>query len=242
MRSNISLQSHGSVGTSSRTSTRVSICTVVAVVLRSCDHDRVLRSWSAYSLTAISATPTTALSSHGPQAVVLTYSLNLTKQRTVTPMAETQLASRRTSTLLIIVLFLLFNLCYDWTFLKSAPEARRAVRRPLHPDEAIARCRSLQATPGPAADFHTRTESDRFERGTTPVLVRNARIWTGRVQGLEVFDGDILLDGGLIKAVGRVNEELLGELEELTVVDAQGYAHSSCCSCTLSERTVTVLG
>ena len=136
-------------------------------------------------------------------------------------------ASRRTSTLLIIVLFLLFNLCYDWTFLSPSPSSHRTVHIPRDASATLARCRALTRTPGPAASFqtHTRTKSDRFEAGTKPVLVRNARLWTGRLEGREVFVGDVLLDGGIIRAVaqGRISEKLLGEMRNLTVVEADGY-------------------
>ena len=142
----------------------------------------------------------------------------------------TPFASRRTSTLLIIALFLLFNLCYDWTFLSpssSPSSSRRTVHVPYDASATLARCRALTRTPGPAASYRprTRTKSDRFEAGTKPVLVRNARVWTGRLEGREVFVGDVLMDGGVIRAVaqGRVDDELLGKMRDLTVVEADGY-------------------
>ncbi|KAF7792287.1 hypothetical protein EIP86_003323 [Pleurotus ostreatoroseus] len=140
----------------------------------------------------------------------------------------TPFASRRTSTLLIIALFLLFNLCYDWTFLYPSPtsSSHRTIHIPRDASATLARCRALTRTPGPAASFqtHTRTKSDRFEAETKPVLVRNARLWTGRLEGREVFVGDVLLDGGIIRAVaqGRISEKLLGEMRNLTVVEADG--------------------
>ena len=143
-------------------------------------------------------------------------------------MADVQFASRRTSTLLLIVLFLLFNLCYDWTFLGGAPDHPRTVTVPLHAQENVAKCRALQLKPGPAEDFYNRTASDRFQAGTGPVLVQNARIWTGRVQGLEVLSGDLLLDGGIIKAVGHVARALRESYSDITVVDAQGCVIANC--------------
>ncbi|KAJ3553840.1 hypothetical protein NM688_g3408 [Phlebia brevispora] len=137
-------------------------------------------------------------------------------------MVEVQFASRRTSTLLLITVFLLFNLCYDWTFLKSTPEGQRTVAVPLHAEEISAKCRSLQLTPGPPLNFYNRSVSDRYEVGTKPVLVRNAKIWTGGVQGLEVLDGDLLLAGGIIRAVGHVGKKLLEEYSEITVIEAHG--------------------
>lgn len=55
------------------------------------------------------------------------------------------------------------------------------------------------------------------------MLIQNAKIWTGRVQGLEVFTGDLLLDGGLIKAVGSVSQTMLNEFEDITIINAHGY-------------------
>ena len=48
-------------------------------------------------------------------------------------------------------------------------------------------------------------------------------IWTGRLDGTEVIYSDILLNNGLISAVGRVDKELLGSLQnELVTVEAHG--------------------
>jgi hypothetical protein len=40
-------------------------------------------------------------------------------------------------------------------------------------------------------------------------LLRNATIWTGGINGLEIVKGDMLLDRGLIKAVGRIGPGVL---------------------------------
>ena len=39
-----------------------------------------------------------------------------------------------------------------------------------HITRALDRCRSLTVPPGPPADFHTRSASDRFEPGTRPTV------------------------------------------------------------------------
>jgi cytosine/adenosine deaminase-related metal-dependent hydrolase len=56
------------------------------------------------------------------------------------------------------------------------------------------------------------------------VLIRNATIWTGRVNGLEIIKGDLVLEKGLIKAVGVVPKDILTALEkeDPEVVDAKG--------------------
>ena len=54
-----------------------------------------------------------------------------------------------------------------------------------------------------------RTESDRFVPGTRPVLLRNGNIWTGARNGTEIVYGDVLLDKGLVVAVGYIPQALL---------------------------------
>lgn len=75
---------------------------------------------------------------------------------------------------------------------------------PPDAQEILHKCRMLKATPGPSEDFFSRTVSDRYEPGTSAVLLKNATIWTGRESGKEVIHGDVLLDKGLIKAVGDI--------------------------------------
>ena len=52
--------------------------------------------------------------------------------------------------------------------------------------------------------------------------LQNATIWTGRVNGLEVLKGDILLDAGLIKKVGVVDDALIDQYTNLARVNANG--------------------
>ena len=96
---------------------------------------------------------------------------------------------------------------------------------PLHSSQAviIAKCHHLQMQAGPPQDFHIRTHSDRFEEGTRPVLVKNAKIWTGEKNGTEVIQGDILMDHGIIKNIGYLQSRLLESYgERLVVLDAKG--------------------
>lgn len=50
---------------------------------------------------------------------------------------------------------------------------------PPHITKALDRCRSLTLLPGPPADFHARSASDRFEAGTNPTVIppRLCRGW-----------------------------------------------------------------
>lgn len=100
----------------------------------------------------------------------------------------------------------------------------RRVPLPPHASQTLARCRDLNTLPGPPADFHEREESDRFVPGTSPVLIVNATIWSGFDGGKETFSGDVLLDKGLIKWIGRglssKTKSLYGQ--NLIEIDAEG--------------------
>lgn len=131
---------------------------------------------------------------------------------------------RRTSSLLIIAVFLVFNLCYHVTYFSNHGH-RTSVQVPLHASVTLSKCRALHVKPSPPSNFHDRDVSDRFVRDTRPVLIRNATVWTGRVQGLEIIQGDVLLDGGIIKQVGHISEEILSAYSNLVSVDAHGYVY-----------------
>ncbi|KAG8777703.1 hypothetical protein FRC12_000242 [Ceratobasidium sp. 428] len=87
--------------------------------------------------------------------------------------------------------------------------SHRSRTLPPHATTALSRCKSLHEKPGPPRSFWSRTVSDRFEPGTPPTLIQNATIWTGGDDGYEIVLGDVFLDRGLIKAVGRVPQALL---------------------------------
>jgi imidazolonepropionase-like amidohydrolase len=74
----------------------------------------------------------------------------------------------------------------------------------------------------PPKDFFSRSESDRYVAGTPPTLIRNATIWTGRFDGHEVVSGDVLLDKGIIKGVGEVEQSVIDSYSNLVVIDAKG--------------------
>jgi hypothetical protein len=76
----------------------------------------------------------------------------------------------------------------------------------------LAECAALDLT-SPAELGGKRTVSDRFVAGTKPVLLVNGTIWTaneGDEHGQEIlYGGSVLLENGLIKAVGRSKKEVL---------------------------------
>ncbi|KAK4688544.1 hypothetical protein P7C73_g1572, partial [Tremellales sp. Uapishka_1] len=83
----------------------------------------------------------------------------------------------------------------------------------------LEQCDYISTIPGPSASFSKRKVSDRFEPGTKPILLKNATIWTGNGNGTEVIEGDLLMDNGLVKAIGEVD---LAGLRDIQVVDVEG--------------------
>ncbi|TDL29918.1 hypothetical protein BD410DRAFT_823894 [Rickenella mellea] len=83
------------------------------------------------------------------------------------------------------------------------------------------RCAALKVPPGPPLDFHNRVVSDRFVQGTSPVLIRNATIWSGANNGTEIIHGDILLDQGLVKALGHIPPNLISNTPGVRVINVE---------------------
>ncbi|KAF9462479.1 carbohydrate esterase family 9 protein [Collybia nuda] len=93
---------------------------------------------------------------------------------------------------------------------------------PINAAEILQKCQSFDIPPGPPQDFHLRAQSDRFQAGTQATLLKNATVWTGRVSGYEIIQGDILLDMGLIKAIGHVEQSVLDTYTDLMTIDIAG--------------------
>lgn len=95
--------------------------------------------------------------------------------------------------------------------------------RPKDSSAITSLCRRLNSRMGPQSDFFGRSHSDRFEDGTLPTLIQNAKIWTGRQNGTEVLRADILLDKGIVKSIGRLRGPTIHQYgKELQVIDAKG--------------------
>ncbi|KAI0690099.1 hypothetical protein BC835DRAFT_1281669 [Cytidiella melzeri] len=142
-----------------------------------------------------------------------------TGTRTVEP-------NRRTSSLTLLAIFVLINVWYYSNHLSSPLTDPRSskiiIPIPLHATETLEKCRLLHIKPGVPEGFYERKVSDRFQDGTKKVVIRNATIWTGRVQGLEIVTGDLVLDGGIIRTVGPVGDEEFEGRADVEVVDAHG--------------------
>jgi hypothetical protein len=92
----------------------------------------------------------------------------------------------------------------------------------LNADEILRRCRSLNVLPGPPPAFHSRDISDRYEPGTNATWIKNGVIFTGEGNGTVVINGDLFLDKGIVRAIGRIPGWMLDQAENLTTVDAHG--------------------
>ena len=161
----------------------------------------------------------------GPQTTTA-----MTKRAHILPVdAHSATPPRKFKGKLIIALTALTSLQLYLISLSSPALFHRASQLPLHAEHSLARCASLKIAAGPSANFHDRSESDRFVAGTKATLVHNARIWTGENNGTEILRGDVFIDKGLIQGVGNINLRALGvdvddmvARGELNVVDAHG--------------------
>ncbi|PIL26899.1 hypothetical protein GSI_10037 [Ganoderma sinense ZZ0214-1] len=102
------------------------------------------------------------------------------------------------SSLILLVVFQVCHLFRSITITVSESE-------PPDATGILDKCSLLNTKPGPPPDFYARAQSDRFVAGTKPTLIKNATIWTGGDNGLEVLHADILLDRGLIKQIGQID-------------------------------------
>jgi len=114
--------------------------------------------------------------------------------------------------------YLDINAIYEYWPLANASIRHRV---PTNAQQTLARCASLSALPNPPEYFLEREISDRFEPGTNSTLIRNATIWTGRDNGTEVIHGDLLLENGLVKAMGIIAANHILGTHNLTEVNAQ---------------------
>ena len=112
-----------------------------------------------------------------------------------------------------------------------------------HRHKLLEQCKAIQTPAGPPKHYrpesriakpHERKHgkkgkgSDRFVPGTPPTLIKNAKIWTGTHNGTYIIHGDILVDQGLVIAVGHVPAHLIDkyipkhskERKEMVVLDA----------------------
>ncbi|EKM59751.1 uncharacterized protein PHACADRAFT_181721 [Phanerochaete carnosa HHB-10118-sp] len=146
------------------------------------------------------------------------------------PFVEAAIRSRRSATvkrplllaLCATIATLSLYACNFYLASSSRNPETRIHRVPAHAGQILRQCASLKATPKPPHDFHTRAQSDRFEPGTRPTLIKNARVWTGARNGTETVKGDVLLEGGVVKGIGYIPQTLLNNLKDPATVEANG--------------------
>jgi hypothetical protein len=93
---------------------------------------------------------------------------------------------------------------------------------PVNAQEILNRCAVLKATPVVPQAFRSRKSSERYEYGHNATLIRDATIFTGKDEGREIIRGDVLLDKGVVRGVGRIPARTIDEAENLTIVEAHG--------------------
>jgi len=112
--------------------------------------------------------------------------------------------------------------CFPAVSSSDGPE-KHLTAPPRNAQQVISKCAELNTLPSPPKDFYSREQSDRFDPSLAPkhpVVVRNATILTGEVaEGLEVVFGDVLLEKGIIKAVGNIGV-VDGQIEEIQANEA----------------------
>ncbi len=132
--------------------------------------------------------------------------------------------ARRTPVLLLTLCAAVATLtvyaCNFYLVSSSRDAPARLQHVPFNAQQLLDQCASLKAVPGPREDFHARAQSDRFEEGTRPTLIKNAHIWTGARNGTETVVGDVLLSGGVVKGIGYVPSLVLDDLTDLVTIEA----------------------
>lgn len=128
-------------------------------------------------------------------------------------LTPTRKRGKRTFATALVVLYAFLQ----FGFLRMRNTAEITTRRAA----ILQQCEYIKSPAGPPHGFRNRTHSDRHVVGTNPLWLRNAKIWTGARNGTEFIFGDILLDNGLIKAVGYIPPRLL-QHPELQIEDAKG--------------------
>ncbi|KAK0218162.1 hypothetical protein IW262DRAFT_1449299 [Armillaria fumosa] len=141
----------------------------------------------------------------------------MSEKALITPCVLQQFNGRKKSAVLTRLFAGIFVLWLHWP-------KDNTTHIPRHAAETLQKCKLLDVPPGPPPGFHSRTESDRFVPGTKATLLKNATIWTGRVNGFEIVRGDILLDKGIIKAVGVIDPDTLAvyTVQDLVTYDVGG--------------------
>lgn len=119
----------------------------------------------------------------------------------------------------------LFSLCAAvaqlvYTLQPVGITSRREIRMNTQRPKLLSKCASIHTPAGPPVGYSTSSRvssgSDRWVPGTPATLLKNAKIWTGARSGTEIVYGDVLLDKGLVVAVGYIPPSLLSSTSQRT--------------------------
>jgi hypothetical protein len=119
----------------------------------------------------------------------------------------------------LLALCLVSLVCTSYWIGSSSNLWKSSRRTPLDAQQILIRCAALKMRPGAPSNFLERTVSDRFEEDTPATLIRDATIWTGEKNGTEIIYGDLLLDKGIVVAIGEVPR---APILNVRTIDARG--------------------
>lgn len=90
---------------------------------------------------------------------------------------------------------------------------------------SIDRCSSLHTPAGPPAGFASRSRSDRAIEGSSPILIKNVTLWTGKPEEGDEFgevlkNVDVYVSDGLIQSTDKTGER--SPLSHETTIDGKG--------------------
>ncbi|KAF9534703.1 carbohydrate esterase family 9 protein [Crepidotus variabilis] len=114
---------------------------------------------------------------------------------------------------------------HDSSLIANTLKFERNLYTPVfdHTKQALlTRCARITATPGPSASFLARDKSDRYEKGTNATLIRNAVIFTGKDDGQQIIHGDLLLDKGIVRGIGKISPRVIDSIKNLKEIDVNG--------------------
>lgn len=108
-----------------------------------------------------------------------------------------------------------------WNVVFGANAPTRIQHVPSNAQQILSKCMALRRVSGPSDEFFEREASDRYVPGTNATLILNATIFTGQENGTYIIHGDLLLDKGIVKAIGDISKDVLDNTPNLTIVHAE---------------------
>jgi len=144
------------------------------------------------------------------------------KHLPVVPLHSSPVQTRFGALLAFVLVAAATSATYLFSPISSTHHASTAA--PVNAQAILDTCSGLHTQVEVPSNFALRTESDRYERGTRALLVKNATVWTGNHDGKEVLHNtDVFLDKGIIKFIGKFRRNEVGfDAADYDVLDAAG--------------------